>query len=488
LAQEGVGSQRGSGRRRKCLASVAMMNHPRSWSRRQGSRSHGPARSILVTLAVSCALLACRKLRIPPRCFTVPAEFGNGYKLREGAKVLGAGAYGSVYECEDAKGVARAVKVIPMWRMQLDNKREETRANLEKEIDVHLHIGEHPNVVQMVDSVDIAGEVAGWPKWKMIVMELAKGGELSDLVEAKGRIGEDQSKHIFRQVVGAVRHLHDKKVIHRDLKTDNILLCSESTVDPEKPVVKLIDFGAGYWAKEGPLQANACIGTLETMAPEVILARGDVFDASDESQVKEVHTMEYKSRPFGIRKYAPGPGGKGARVILMAEESRYKGDPLGQAWTKGVQLGWVVKSVNGKDVTDMLFDDILDLMGDRILDNSSRGAFDGSFKVTGDNKGKGKILPKVVQADLPITVEYLEMKTKPYGAAVDVWSLGIVLHTMLEGKAPFPADEAAILAGKYPGAPEGSSPELADLLSKMLVVDPAQRISMQDVASHPWLA
>uniref|UniRef100_A0A7S4RQZ0 Protein kinase domain-containing protein n=1 Tax=Alexandrium monilatum TaxID=311494 RepID=A0A7S4RQZ0_9DINO len=420
-----------------------------------------------------------------PRCYTVPAAFGSGYKLQE-SKVLGTGAYGSVYECEDQGGTSRAVKVIPMWRMQLDNKREEMRAKLEQEIDVHRHIGPHPNIVQLVDAVDIEGDVAGWPRWKMIVLELAKGGELGDLIQREGKISEDKAKHIMKQAVAAMQHLHARRVIHRDLKTDNILLCPDSSADPNRPAVKLIDFGAGFWAREGPLEASGCVGTLETMAPEVILSRGDDFDASDPSQISATHQVEFRVRPFGIRKYAPGPSGRGARVVEMITEERYKGDPLGQAWKKGVQNGWVVKSVGGVDVTSMAFDDILDLMGDRLLDNSSRGAFDGSFKVTGDNKGKGKVLPKVTMVDLPVTVEYAELKAKMYDPKVDVWSLGVILHNMVAGTAPFPVDEAAILAASY-HPPIGASPQLADLLGKMLVKDPSQRASLDEVAAHPWL-
>merc|ERR1719198_1775585 len=203
-------------------------------------------------------------------------------------------------------------------------------------------------------------------------MELAAGGELSELLEKQGKISEAKAQHIFKQVA-ALQHVHSKQVIHRDLKTDNILICTAESPNPEMPKVKLIDFGAGHWAKDGDMRATACVGTLETMAPEVILARGDDFDLSDPSQVEATHEIEYRVRPFGVRKYAPGPGGKGARVIEIIDQQRYKGDPLAQAWVKGVKNGWVVKSIAGQDVTNMDFNDILDLLGDRLLDNSSRG-------------------------------------------------------------------------------------------------------------------
>ena len=109
--------------------------------------------------------------------------------------------------------------------------------------------------------------------------------------------------------------------------------------------MKLIDFGAGHWAKTGPLVADKFIGTLQFMAPEVIIARGDDFDATDASQVESTVQIEFKKRPFGIRKYKPGPAlravelrsaqmchpvrpgpnNKGARIIEVIEQSRYPG-------------------------------------------------------------------------------------------------------------------------------------------------------------------
>jgi len=142
-------------------------------------------------------------------------------------------------------------------------------------------------------------------------------------------------------------------------------------------------------------------------------------------------------------------------------------------------------TVNGQDVTQMDHDDVVDLMGDRLLDNSSRGAFDGSFRVSGDNKGKGAVLPKITKVELPAKVLYGKMQSKPYGPKADVWSMGAVLYQMVTGK-PLATNEPAVLAGRYEPA-AGISQQLSGLLGRMLVVDPASRATVQEVMTHPWV-
>jgi len=377
--------------------------------------------------------------------------------------LLGSGAYAKVFKCQDKSGNIRALKQFFTG----------DKSVMEREVEVHRQIGKHPNAVEMLEAVDVEGQ----PGWKMIVMELANGQELGDMLGQRGKLSEAEAKPIFKQLVNVIQHLHSKNVLHRDLKPDNIF------VGPNG--VQLIDFGSGHWAKDGPLEASNFIGTVQTMAPEVILARGDDFDASDPSQVESRGPeIEYKKRPFGIQKYKAGKDGKGCRVTLVRTASRYPGDPLGQAFLAGVKEEWVVLTVNGQDVTQMSFDDIVDLMGDRLLDNSSRGAFDGSFRVTGNNKGQGAVLPKVVKVELPAKVLYGKMTPMPYGPKADVWSLGAVLYQMVTGK-PLATNEPSVLAGRYEPA-AGISQQLSGLLGRMLVVDPASRATVQEVMTHPW--
>jgi serine/threonine protein kinase len=437
------------------------------------------------TAIVAAGLARRRRAKAPPAKLAVALrassvdssldtffEFGDGYSF-ETADQLGSGAYGKVFKCKNKNkpGEEYAVK----WIFAGDQEQ------LVNEIDAHQHLGNHPHIVELIASYDREGMTD-----KYVVMELVKGGELTDLLEEKGAQTEEWCKGVFKQVVDSVQHLHSKQILHRDLKCDNILLCEDADHDADHPNVKLIDFGASKWCKEGPFTGKKFIGTVQTVAPEVIFARGDEFDAGDDSTVEATQEITYKKRPFGIRRYRPGTGGRGAKVQILGDKPRYPGDPIGQANAAGVQVDWAVKTVNGQDLTQMTMDDIIDTMGDRLLDNSSRGAFDGSYKVTGDNKGKGKVVPTIEPVELPVTVVYAQMKPLPYGPKCDVWSLGSILYNMRTGKTPFAADEESVLAGVYE-PPADSSPEFVDLVSKMLVVDPEKRASLDEVASHPWL-
>ena len=79
-------------------------------------------------------------------------------------------------------------------------------------------------------------------------------------------------------------------------------------------------------------------------------------------------SVEFKKRPFGILRYQPGQGLKGAMAMEIIPKSRYPGDPQGQAFASGVQSGWVVTSINGQNVQNEDFGKIMDLLDDEVAD------------------------------------------------------------------------------------------------------------------------
>lgn len=94
-------------------------------------------------------------------------------------------------------------------------------------------------------------------------MEYIAGGELSAYLASNGKIAEDMVKSIARQLLHALQYLHKRKITHRDIKPDNILI---SSVDPLR--VKLSDFGLSKVVQEETFMKTFC-GTLLYCAPEV---------------------------------------------------------------------------------------------------------------------------------------------------------------------------------------------------------------------------
>ncbi|KAJ7472348.1 Pkinase-domain-containing protein [Mycena galericulata] len=163
-------------------------------------------------------------------------------------KVIGEGAYGKVrMGTHRLTSVRVAIKQIP----------KAMSASLTREIHHHRQL-HHPHVTQMYEV--IATESSIW-----IVTELCCGGELFDYLVEKGRLSEDETKVIFGQLCLAVAYLHDKGIVHRDLKLENVLL-------DERCRVKLGDFGFTREFERGSFMETFC-GTTGYASPEMLQGR-----------------------------------------------------------------------------------------------------------------------------------------------------------------------------------------------------------------------
>jgi len=134
-------------------------------------------------------------------------------------------------------------------------------------------------------------------------------------------------------------------------------------------------------------------GYLERMSPRDHDRPFSVSDATGATA-----EVSYKKRPFGILRYSPGKNNIGAMVMEIIPKSRYPGDPQGQAFAAGVKHGWILKSINGHDVSGMEFAKIMDLLDDEVMDQRMSQHFYASQKA-------GRLAEPV---DLPISVVYQE--------------------------------------------------------------------------------
>ena len=95
-------------------------------------------------------------------------------------------------------------------------------------------------------------------------MELVKCGSLQQYIKNNGKLPDIEASKIMNSVLSALSYIHDKNVIHRDLKLANILIHDSSNLKS----VKIIDFGFGQM-KHSSANYDEHVGTLVYMAPEV---------------------------------------------------------------------------------------------------------------------------------------------------------------------------------------------------------------------------
>lgn len=171
-------------------------------------------------------------------------------------RVLGKGSFGAAWlvqrNSDKVLFVAKEIRIA-------DLKPEDMRSAL-NEVAI-LRTLDHPNVVHYVDHFECDGTI-------FLIMEYASGGDLHVTIKSRRGVlfSESEVLHYFAQVCLAIAHLHERRILHRDLKTHNIFLTQDG-------VVKLGDFGISTVLRSTfELRKTVC-GTPYYFSPELCLNR-----------------------------------------------------------------------------------------------------------------------------------------------------------------------------------------------------------------------
>ncbi|KAK7807792.1 hypothetical protein U0070_000107, partial [Myodes glareolus] len=146
-------------------------------------------------------------------------------------KPLAAGSFGEVkLACHIPTKTKVAIKVL--------RKKSNALCEIKSEIKI-LQSLEHSNIIQFFHIIDTQSRT-------YIVMEYVAGKDLKLFISEVGYVKEQEARPIFQQVVSAVHFLHQRRIAHRDIKLENILIDRDGNV-------KLCDFGLAIQLTEGQM-------------------------------------------------------------------------------------------------------------------------------------------------------------------------------------------------------------------------------------------
>ncbi|SCW01504.1 LAFE_0E01112g1_1 [Lachancea fermentati] len=195
-----------------------------------------------------------KKEKLSALCKTPPSLIKMRGRDYHRGHFLGEGGFARCFQIKDDGGKIFAAKTVA----KISIKSEKTRKKLLSEIQIHKSM-KHPNIVQFVDCFEDDTNV-------YILLEICPNGSLMDLLKRRKVLTEPEVRFFTTQIVGAIKYMHSRRVIHRDLKLGNIFFDRNYNL-------KIGDFGlAAVLANDRERKYTVC-GTPNYIAPEVLTGK-----------------------------------------------------------------------------------------------------------------------------------------------------------------------------------------------------------------------
>ncbi|AGO11255.1 AaceriACL006Wp [[Ashbya] aceris (nom. inval.)] len=195
-----------------------------------------------------------KKEKLSALCKTPPSLIKTKGRDYHRGMFLGEGGFARCFQMKDDSGKVFAAKTVA----KISIKSEKTRKKLLSEIQIHKSM-KHPNIVQFTDCFEDDTNV-------YILLEICPNGSLMDLLKQRKQLTEPEVRFFTTQIVGAIKYMHSRRIIHRDLKLGNIFFDKHFNL-------KIGDFGlAAVLANDRERKYTIC-GTPNYIAPEVLTGK-----------------------------------------------------------------------------------------------------------------------------------------------------------------------------------------------------------------------
>jgi serine/threonine protein kinase len=366
-------------------------------------------------------------------------------------RVLGEGSYAKVREGVDVETFERvAIKIFQRKKLV---KMTGGDLNVQREINI-IQCMKHKNVVEFMDSFNMD------MKDKLyIVLGFCGGGNLQDLLQSapNKQLPLCQARSLFRDLIEGLEYLHTQGIIHKDIKPDNLLITSNGSL-------KITDFGVAENIN------NEDDGMFKSFLPGV-----------------------------GSPAFQP-PEAIGGTSVEPSLNSSHDVSEVSAATNQGLapsesQVSSSISFRSKKEKINRLSTNTNSSASHASANNHNPSAIAASQGSGSNAQVQDADAESTKEEDLENDVEEEDDEENDYCNKsifkVDIWSAGIVLYIMTIGKFPFDNKNMLTLfdniaKGVYV-VPEWVEPNLRDLISKVLEVDPIKRLSIPQIKKHPWM-